>query len=148
EKVIATKKLPVETDRQARARLVKDGLINNTFYKRYYWSAYSRLSWSEPALTITANANFLGSGRFTHPARDRGITMREAARLQSFDDDFRFITSATDDSETTRIGVGLDMIGEAVPPLLGEAFAKHIANLLTESSQRELSDTPARSLTR
>lgn len=96
------------------------------FYKDYYWSAYTRLSWKRPALTITANANFLGSGRFTHPVEDRGITMREAARLQSFDDDFTFYTS-TDEHRTEHIGVGMDMIGEAVPPLLAKAFALHIA---------------------
>lgn len=101
--------------------------INPVFYKDYYWSAYSRLAWDHPALTITANANFLGSGRFSHPEKNRGITMREAARLQSFDDDFRFITSNTGDLDGTRIGVGIDMIGEAVPPLLSKAIALHLA---------------------
>ena len=46
--------------------LIKEGLINPVFYRRYYWSAYTRLAWDRPALTITANCNFLGSGRFTH----------------------------------------------------------------------------------
>ena len=46
--------------------LIKEGLINPAFYRRYYWSAYTRLAWDRPALTITANCNFLGSGRFTH----------------------------------------------------------------------------------
>lgn len=111
---------------KAKAKLVKEGLVNPVFYRRYYWSAYTRLDWNRPALTITANCNFLGSGRFTHPVEDRGITMREAARLQSFEDDFRFITSANRD-DTGTIGVGMDMIGEAVPPLLGEAFARQAA---------------------
>ena len=107
-------------------RLIKKQLINPVFYKRYYWSAYTRLDPARPALTITANANFLGSGRFTHPTADRGITMREAARLQSFDDNFKLFTSGDDSGETANIGVGIDMIGEAVPPTLGEAFARHI----------------------
>tara|TARA_R110000868_G_scaffold387410_2_gene655967 strand:- start:29 stop:1411 length:1383 start_codon:yes stop_codon:yes gene_type:complete len=118
----------------ARSALEKQGVINPVFYKKYYWSAYTRLAWNLPALTITANANFLGSGRFTHPSEMRGITMREAARLQSFDDDFRFITSADRDDETSNIGVGLDMIGEAVPPLLAEAIANHLANQLDKRS--------------
>ena len=83
-----------------------------------------------PALTITANANFLGSGRFSHPTELRGITMREAARLQSFDDDFRFVTSLINDNDTTRVGVGMDMIGEAVPPNLSQAIATHLASQL------------------
>lgn len=115
-------------------RLAKRGLVNKKFFSRYYWSAYTRLAWGRPALTITANANFLGSGRFTHPEEHRGITMREAARLQSFDDDFKFITSASDDSDTATVGIGLDMIGEAVPPLLAEKFAQRIADLLDRVS--------------
>lgn len=116
--------------KRALASLTKSGEINSTFYKDYYWSAYTRLAWDEPALTITANANFLGSGRFTHPKEMRGITVREAARLQSFDDDFKFVTSATDQNRTDKIGVAMDMIGEAVPPLLGKAIATHIADQL------------------
>jgi DNA (cytosine-5)-methyltransferase 1 len=115
------------SEEAATSALVKSGVINPTFFKDYYWSAYTRLAWDAPALTITANANFLGSGRFSHPSELRGITMREAARLQSFDDDFRFVTSVTDEHDTSRIGIGMDMIGEAVPPLLSEAIATHLA---------------------
>ena len=114
----------------AQVELERSKAINPVFYKDYYWSAYSRLAWDSPALTITANANFLGSGRFTHPIEMRGITMREAARLQSFDDDFRFITSDSEDMDTVRVGVGMDMIGEAVPPLLSKAIAIHLAEQL------------------
>lgn len=123
------------TEKSAKTLLEKQGKINASFYKEYYWSAYSRLAWDSPALTITANANFLGSGRFTHPDSHRGITMREAARLQSFDDDFRFITSDENDFSTERIGIGMDMIGEAVPPGLGQAIASHLASLLDNQSQ-------------
>lgn len=114
----------------AQRALIQAGSINPAFYKDYYWSAYTRLAWDAPALTITANANFLGSGRFSHPTEMRGITMREAARLQSFDDDFRFITSVKDETDTTRVGIGMDMIGEAVPPLLAQAIATHLAEQL------------------
>jgi len=83
----------------------------------------------------------LGSGQFSHPIDDRGITMREAARLQSFDDDFRFITSNDDKLDTTRIGVGMDMIGEAVPPLLAEVLANHLANQLDAHREtKEIND--------
>lgn len=134
-KECSTRKAPMKR-KTAKARLIKEGLINPVFYRRYYWSAYTRLDWDRPALTITANCNFLGSGRFTHPEEDRGITMREAARIQSFEDDFRFITSATRD-DTATIGVGMDMIGEAVPPLLGEAFARRAFAALLASEETE-----------
>lgn len=128
----------------AREKLILSGAINPVFYKEYYWSAYTRLAWDSPALTITANANFLGSGRFTHPTEQRGITMREAARLQSFDDDFCFVTSEGDGGDTTRIGIGMDMIGEAVPPLLSKAIATHLAAQLdarNASSMKKIKET-------
>jgi len=58
---------------------------------------------------------------------NRGITMREAARLQSFDDVFTFYTSDNASKKTENIGVGLDMIGEAVPPLLARAIGETVA---------------------
>lgn len=106
--------------------LVQQGKILPVFYKDYYWSAYTRLDPKRPSLTITANANFLGSGRYTHPYENRGITPREAARLQSFPDDFTFYSSKLGISSTEKQGVIIDMIGEAVPPLLSKALAKHL----------------------
>lgn len=131
EKLVREKELSYS---DAKDELIRNGVINPAFYKDYYWSAYTRLAWDQPALTITANSNFLGSGRFTHPVENRGITMREAARLQSFDDDFEFITS---DTGKTRIGVGMDMIGEAVPPLLSKAIANHIASVLDSAKNQK-----------
>ena len=150
EKLIAKrmKTAPKKAGQRKRIKdaIIKEGLINRVFYRRYYWSAYTRLAWDRPALTITANCNFLGSGRFTHPEEHRGITMREAARLQSFEDNFRFITSAKEEDDTSIIGVGMDMIGEAVPPLLGEAFARRIASALgiriDEETGWEIADFP------
>ncbi|HEX6188749.1 MAG TPA: DNA cytosine methyltransferase [Pyrinomonadaceae bacterium] len=127
EKLIEEVSISGDSRDAVKKMLIEQKIINPIFYRKYYWSAYTRLSPSRPALTITANSNFLGSGRFTHPSQDRGITMREAARLQSFDDDFRLVTSATDSTVTNTIGVGMDMIGEAVPPLLGRSFAQLIA---------------------
>jgi len=122
------------TEKTAIKKLEVAGKINPVFFKRYYWSAYTRLAWNRPALTITANANFLGSGRFTHPEADRGITIREAARLQSFDDGFEFVTSNNEQKWSENLGVGLDMIGEAVPPLLAKAIANSITVHLDENS--------------
>lgn len=134
-KIVAEATAKGEPAAKARNRLEAEGRIIPAFYKRYYWSAYTRLAWQRPALTITANANFLGSGRFTHPDLDRGITMREAARLQSFDDAFTFHTSENPKKVTENIGVGLDMIGEAVPPLLAKAIGQTVAVHLDEVTE-------------
>lgn len=133
-----------ESAAACKSRLIDAGIINPSFYKKYYWSAYTRLERERPALTITANANFLGSGRFTHPQHDRGITMREAARLQSFEDEFTFFTSVGTRAITTNIGIGLDMIGEAVPPLVAQAIAREAEDLLLTSvaSGSEHSEKP------
>lgn len=79
-----------------------------------YSGAYARLIPGEPARTITQWVFHPGSGRFYHPYDNRVITIREAARLQSFPDWFAF--------EGTYIQKS-SQVGEAVPPLLAQAFA-------------------------
>ena len=74
---------------------------------------YGRLYWDKPSITITHYARNPASGRYTHPVQDRGLTAREAARLQSFPDGFTF-TGKMDDIYR--------QIGEAVPPLLALGF--------------------------
>ncbi len=90
--------------------------------RKYYYNAYGRLEWDRPANTITKSFLYPGSGKFGHPEEDRVISYREAARLQSFDDDFTF-------HATSQEGVA-HMIGAAVPPLLGYALGTGIAAAL------------------
>lgn len=108
----------------ARLRAMRPGMIaadlpDNLKTKSAYYNSYGRLSWSEPAKTITKSCNYLGSGCFGHPVEDRGITMREAARLQSFDDDFDFMSKS--EPHVAK------MIGSAVPPVLASALASSVA---------------------
>lgn len=51
---------------------------------------YGRLYWNKPSITITHYARNPASGRFVHPEQHRGLTAREAARLQSFPDNYEF----------------------------------------------------------
>jgi DNA (cytosine-5)-methyltransferase 1 len=74
-----------------------------------FYDVYGRLSWDKPSITITHYARNPASGRYTHPVQDRGLTAREAARLQSFPDGFQFEGKSDDIYR---------QIGEAVPPLL------------------------------
>lgn len=95
--------------------------------KKYYYNAYARLEWDRPANTITKSFLYPGSGKFGHPEQDRVISYREAARLQSFDDDFTFHASSQE---------GLaSMIGSAVPPLLGYFFGHAFSPLLETAGQ-------------
>ena len=92
-----------------------------------YYDVYGRLFWDKPSITITSYARNPASGRFVHPEQDRGLTKREAARLQSFPDGFHFSGSF---DEIFR------QIGEAVPPRLSTA----IAAALLESVRNECID--------
>lgn len=89
--------------------------------KSGYSGAYGRLDYKMVAPTITRWVFHLGSGRYGHPSDDRLITMREAARLQSFSDDFIF------EGTYTQIA---GQIGNAVPPLLMSAMADEIIEIL------------------
>jgi DNA (cytosine-5)-methyltransferase 1 len=82
-----------------------------------FYDVYGRLSWDKPSITITHYARNPASGRYTHPVQDRGLTAREAARLQSFPDGFRFEGKFDDIYR---------QIGEAVPPLLSCGVAVNI----------------------
>src|SRR5205823_3805341 len=101
--------------------------------RNHYHYSYARLRWSEPARTITKFVYHVGSGMFTHPSEDRAITMREAARLQTFPDDYRF--------SATHIRSLSAMIGSAVPPLLGRAIAKEVVRYLDRLTFVDLSPT-------
>lgn len=79
-----------------------------------YSSCYSRMAADEPATTITVKFTSPASSKCIHPEQDRAITPREAARLQSFDDSFKFAGSKSEIAS---------QIGNAVPPLLGKAVA-------------------------
>ena len=86
-----------------------------------YSGAYGRLDYESVAPTITRWVFHIGSGRFAHPREVRGLTMREAARIQSFSDDFHFLGSRSDQA---------GQIGNAVPPLFMEQLADSITATL------------------
>lgn len=77
--------------------------------------AYGRLSWDQPAPTVTTRFDTPAGGRFIHPEKNRTLTPREAARIQSFPDDFIFYGSKTSVCR---------QIGNAVPPKISYFLAK------------------------
>jgi DNA (cytosine-5)-methyltransferase 1 len=89
---------------------------------------FGRLWWDRPSVTIRTEFYKPEKGRYLHPVADRPITHREAARLQGFDDTFEF--------QGKRIEVGIQ-IGNAVPPALAEAIARHVKVLLGSSPRRK-----------
>lgn len=91
-----------------------------------YPSVYGRMTWDDPAPTMTTQCFGYGNGRFGHPEQDRAITLREAAILQSFPRDYVFLPAG---APATFAKVGM-LIGNAVPPKLGEAIGNSILNHL------------------
>ncbi len=82
---------------------------------------FGRLWWERPSVTIRTEFFKPEKGRYLHPEAHRPITHREAARLMGFADDFRF--------SGTKLEIARQ-IGNAVPPPLAGALARHILNLL------------------
>lgn len=93
-----------------------------------YKSVYGRMSWDEPAPTITTQFYNYGTGRFGHPEQNRALTIREASILQSFPSNYKFVEKGKD-ALLTKIGTH---IGNAVPVNLGFAIGKSIIKHLKE----------------
>ena len=83
------------------------------------------MTWDNPSPTMTTQCYGYGNGRFGHPDQDRAISLREAAILQSFPPNYRFLPEK---EAPTMKEVGR-WIGNAVPVKLGEAIGKQIAQL-------------------
>ena len=89
---------------------------------RTYPGVYGRMEWDKPAPTMTTQCFGFGNGRFGHPEQDRAISLREAAILQSFPRDYKFIPKR---GEVSFKVLGR-LIGNAVPVDLGRAIARSI----------------------
>ncbi|MCM1262141.1 MAG: DNA cytosine methyltransferase [Butyrivibrio sp.] len=83
--------------------------------------SYGRLRWDEQAPTITTRFDTPAGGRFIHPTQNRTLSPREAARIQSFPDDFVFYGNKTTVCKT---------IGNAVPPKIAYFLAKLVEKVL------------------
>jgi DNA (cytosine-5)-methyltransferase 1 len=86
---------------------------------------YGRMAWDAPAPTITSGCYNPSKGRFLHPDEDRGITLREAALLQSFPGDYRFPV------EGGKLALA-GLIGNAFPPEFVRRHAARVAAHLSD----------------
>lgn len=84
---------------------------------------YGRMRWDQPSPTMTGGCAMISKGRFGHPEQNRAISLREAARLQTFPDDFKFIGN---------FGQIAEQIGNAVPPLLAKRAADALLKSMNE----------------
>ena len=97
---------------------------------------YKRLSWDELSRTIMAHIAKDGYW-YIHPEQHRTLSIREAARLQTFPDGFRFAGQPSH---------RLTQIGNAVPPLLGEAVGRALLDSMRIGARIRPADDEARQL--
>ena len=98
---------------------LSDDLKSNTYTDpaRTQNTIYLRLNYDEPCGTVVN----VRKSMWIHPVQDRAISVREAARLQTFPDSFIFC--GTKDQQ-------YQQVGNAVPPIMAKAIAKKVAKLL------------------
>lgn len=87
--------------------------------KSIYSGTWTRLNADGKATTITTRFDTPSSGQFTHPYLNRALTVREAARIQSFPDSFEFCGTKMSQ---------MRQVGNAVPPKLAKSIAIAILN--------------------
>lgn len=92
---------------------------------------YSRMTWDGIPRSIITRFRDPKSGEYTHPEQNRTISIREAARIQSFPDRFIFEGSYTEQ---------YDQVGNAVPAILAEAIGKEVALCLSGSPSHVLTN--------
>ena len=116
---IATKHSKIALERLALIppNCGKEVLPKEHLTKSIYSGTWTRMIKDEVSVTITTRFDTPSSGKFTHPYLNRAITVREAARIQSFPDDFHFVGTKTSQ---------MKQVGNAVPPNLAKAIAKVI----------------------
>lgn len=98
---------------------LNDSLKTNTYtdVKRTQNTIYLRLDYNEPSGTVLN----VRKSMWIHPTLDRAISVREAARLQTFPDSFVFCGSKDKQYQ---------QVGNAVPPIMAKAIAKQLASTL------------------
>ena len=103
---------------------LKTEMIDNTYTnaKRTQNTIYLRLKYDEPSGTVIN----VRKSMWIHPTIDRALSIREAARLQTFPDSFVF--EGTKDMQ-------YQQVGNAVPPILANAIARKVLELMEELKQ-------------
>ena len=118
---IETKHSSVAINRMKKVGINENFTVLDEEIKTVHSGSYGRLDPNSIAPTITTRFDTPSGGRFIHPYKDRTITPREAARIQSFPDDFKFIGTKS---------CICKQIGNAVPPKLSYFLGTMIRRIL------------------
>lgn len=91
---------------------------------RGFSNVYGRMEWDKASPTITGGCTTLSRGRYGHPEEDRTISVREAATLQTFPDNYIFDTSYMDSA--------CNIIGNALPCMFAEQVSRQCYHCLMQ----------------
>ena len=91
-----------------------------------YTDVYGRMAWDRPAPTLTGKCNSISNGRYGHPEQNRAISLREAAAIQTFPDDYEFEGLSSHVAK---------QIGNAVPVAFASTLGRHILSLDSGNAQ-------------
>lgn len=89
---------------------------------------YGRMKWDEPSPTLTCRCISITNGRFGHPEQDRGISLREAALLQSFPKTYKLPDS---------FEIAQRCIGNSFPPLMAAKVSKSLLRSINNNRSKE-----------
>lgn len=109
----------VPKDGGSRRDIVDTSILLKCHQKRpnVHKDVFGRMAWDKPAPTLTCRCADVYCGRFAHPEQDRGISLREAAAIQTFDDSYEFFGKFAHIQR---------QIGNAVPVKLAERLGEKI----------------------
>ncbi len=115
--------------------------VNAKLQTRCFTDVYTRMSPDRPSPTITTKCHSISNGRFGHfdVKQLRGISLREAAVLQSFPVDYVFYP-------TDMIEPIARMIGNAVPPRLAEFFSRYLAASIARADAEDAASPASTSI--
>lgn len=112
-----------------RSSLSRDNQLECHQRSDGFKDVYGRMPWDKPAPTITSGCQSPSKGRFIHPSEDRTISLREAAILQGFPNNYQ------SSMKNGRLAAAR-MIGNAVPPAFVSVQASQLRSALSKSKPK------------
>lgn len=106
-----------------RPSVEKDGSIR---LMNGFTSAYKRMSWDEPASTLTQNFQYACSDNKLHPSQNRVLSLQEGLIIQTISN---YEYSFEINGRLVKEGLIRDTIGESVPPLIIDKICAHIGDI-------------------